>query len=52
MVIDHMKVRKGWEFPVVALAGVGYMPALWGGREGCGAGVLCGCDVGYAAVGN
>jgi superfamily I DNA/RNA helicase len=27
MTSDEMKVGKGLEFPVVALAGVGYMPA-------------------------
>jgi superfamily I DNA/RNA helicase len=27
MMSDHMKVSKGLEFPVVALAGVGHMPA-------------------------
>ena len=27
MTSDHMKVSKGLEFPVVALAGVGHMPA-------------------------
>ena len=37
-----MKVSKGQEFPVVALPGVGHMPAPGGGREGSGAGVLCG----------
>ena len=27
MMSDHMTVSKGLEFPMVALAGVGYMPA-------------------------
>ena len=39
-----MKVSKGLEFPVVALPGVGHMPAGWG--EGSGAGTACGGDEG------
>jgi hypothetical protein len=43
-----MKVRKGLEFPVVALPGVGQMPGRARGR----AGVLCGGDARYADVGD
>jgi len=47
-----IKVSKGLKFPVVALPGVGHMSAPGGGREGSGAGVLCGSYSGYAEVGD
>ena len=45
-------VSNGLEFPVVALPGVGRMPAPGEGREGSRAGVLCGGYTGYAEVGD
>jgi superfamily I DNA/RNA helicase len=39
-----MKVSKGLEFPVVALPGVGHMPAKGEDEQGGRAGVLCGGD--------
>lgn len=49
MTSDHMKVGKGLGLPVVALPGVGHMPAK--GEDGQEArGVLCGGDQGGSAV--
>ena len=44
-----IKVSKCLEFPLVALPGVGHMPAR--GGEGSGSGVLCGGYAGHAEVG-
>ncbi len=46
---DDMKVSKGLEFPVVALPGVGHMPAKCEDDQEA-AGVLCGGDKGYSGV--
>ena len=35
MIRDDMTVSKGLEFPALALAGVGYMPAKDEKRRGC-----------------
>ena len=61
MMSDDMKISKGLEFPVVALSGVGQMPAKGEGRRakgegrrrarGC-AGVCCGGDAGHAEIGD
>ena len=46
-----MKVNKGLDCPVVALLGVGHMPAA-GANEQEAALVLCGGYKGHAAIGN
>ena len=46
-----MKVSKGLEFPVVALPGVGHMPAM-AKTSRRPQGVLCGGDAGNAEVGD